>query len=89
MVHERRKSRTAARATRPDASRSSAERIATALGIVAHRGWVSAAELAGAMGVDRSTGWRLARDEWRQTVEDGSADGAGAADDEERPEVSV
>ena len=61
MVHERRKGRPAARATGPDPSKSSAERIATALGIVGQRGWVSAAELASAMGVDRSTGWRLAR----------------------------
>ena len=61
MVHERRKGRPAARATGRNPSKSSAERIATALGIVGQRGWVSAAELASAMGVDRSTGWRLAR----------------------------
>jgi IclR family transcriptional regulator, acetate operon repressor len=42
-------------------ARPGVERIATALDIVAERGWVSAAELAAAMGVDRSTGWRLAR----------------------------
>jgi DNA-binding IclR family transcriptional regulator len=42
-------------------SRSNLERIATALDIVGERGWVSAAELASAMAVDRSTGWRLAR----------------------------
>jgi IclR family acetate operon transcriptional repressor len=42
-------------------ARPSVERIATALDIVAARGWVSAAELATALGVDRSTGWRLAR----------------------------
>jgi IclR family transcriptional regulator, KDG regulon repressor len=48
MVHQRGKA-------------SSAARIASALDIVAERGWVSAAELAAALGVDRSTGWRLAR----------------------------
>lgn len=37
------------------------ERIALALGFVAERGWVSAAELSTALGVDRSTGWRLAK----------------------------
>ncbi len=45
----------------PAGARPSVERIATALDIVAARGWVSAAELATALGVDRSTGWRLAR----------------------------
>lgn len=35
--------------------------MAAALGIVADRGWVSAADLAAALEVDRSTGWRLAR----------------------------
>lgn len=43
------------------AARPGVERIAAALDIVAQRGWVSASELAVAMGVDRSTGWRLAR----------------------------
>lgn len=52
MVHDGRK---------PSPARPSVERIAAALEIVADRGWVSAAELASAMGVDRSTGWRLAR----------------------------
>lgn len=37
------------------------ERIAAALEFVAGRGWVSAGELSAALGVDRSTGWRLAR----------------------------
>src|SRR4051794_22670987 len=41
--------------------RPSVERIASALEIVADQGWVTAAGLASAMGVDRSTGWRLAR----------------------------
>jgi IclR family acetate operon transcriptional repressor len=40
---------------------SAPARIAAALGIVADRGWVSAADLAAGLGVDRSTGWRLAR----------------------------
>jgi IclR family transcriptional regulator, acetate operon repressor len=44
-----------------EAPRSSVERIAAALDIVADRGWVSAADLAAGMGVDRSTGWRIAR----------------------------
>lgn len=35
--------------------------MAAALDIVADRGWVTAAELAAAMDVDRSTGWRIAR----------------------------
>jgi len=43
------------------AARAGVERIAAALDIVADRGWVSASELAVAMGVDRSTGWRVAR----------------------------
>jgi DNA-binding IclR family transcriptional regulator len=41
--------------------RPSVERVASALEIVADQGWVTAAGLASAMGVDRSTGWRLAR----------------------------
>lgn len=45
----------------PSPSRPSVERIAAALEFVADHGWVSAAELAAALGVDRSTGWRLAR----------------------------
>jgi len=49
MVHDGRK---------PQAS---VERMAAALGIVAARGWVSAADLAAELGVDRSTGWRVAR----------------------------
>lgn len=44
-----------------DGGRPGVERIALALDIVAARGWISAAELAAAMGVDRSTGWRVAR----------------------------
>lgn len=48
MVHPRRKV-------------SAADRIATALDVVAARGWLTASELASAMAVDRSTGWRLAR----------------------------
>ena len=43
------------------AGRSAIDRIATALDVVATRGWVSATELGDALGVDRSTGWRLAR----------------------------
>ena len=57
--HERNLSRT--RSAASDGARPGVERIATALDIVATRGWVSAAELAAEMGVDRSTGWRLAR----------------------------
>ena len=57
--HERKLSRT--RSAASDGARPGVERIATALDIVAARGWVSAAELAAEMGVDRSTGWRLAR----------------------------
>ena len=41
--------------------RPSVERVAAALEIVAGQGWVTAAGLASALGVDRSTGWRLAR----------------------------
>ncbi|MGH2474739.1 MAG: IclR family transcriptional regulator [Candidatus Limnocylindrales bacterium] len=52
MVHEARNQVT---------SRSGVERIAAALEVVAARGWVSAADLAADLGVDRSTGWRLAR----------------------------
>lgn len=52
MVHDERN---------PPGARSSVERIAAALDIVAARGWVSAADLATELGVDRSTGWRLAR----------------------------
>jgi DNA-binding IclR family transcriptional regulator len=37
------------------------DRVARALDVVADRGWLTAAELATALGVDRSTGWRLAR----------------------------
>jgi IclR family transcriptional regulator, acetate operon repressor len=39
----------------------SVPRIAAALDVVATHGWISAADLAAALGVDRSTGWRLAR----------------------------
>ncbi len=60
MVQQRRK-RSVEPATGDDGGRSAAARIAAALHIVAARGWVSAAELAGQLGVDRSTGWRLAR----------------------------
>lgn len=52
MVHDERN---------PPTSRTGVERIADALGIVAARGWISAADLATELGVDRSTGWRLAR----------------------------
>lgn len=52
MVHDGRK---------PSPGRPSVERIAAALEIVADRGWLSASELATELGVDRSTGWRLAR----------------------------
>lgn len=52
MVHQPRKRST---------SRSTVDRVAAALEVVADRGWVTAAELAAAMAVDRSTGWRLAR----------------------------
>lgn len=41
--------------------RTGVERIAAALEIVGERGWIGATELAAALGVDRSTGWRLAR----------------------------
>lgn len=57
--HEGNPSRT--RSTAGDGARPSVDRTAAALRIVAERGWVSASELASAMGVDRSTGWRLAR----------------------------
>ncbi|MEX1172531.1 MAG: IclR family transcriptional regulator [Chloroflexota bacterium] len=49
MVHDERK------------PRSSVERIVAALTIVGARGWISAADLAAELGVDRSTGWRVAR----------------------------
>ncbi|CAN5454800.1 IclR family transcriptional regulator [soil metagenome] len=49
MVHDERK------------PRSTVERIAAALSIVGSRGWISAADLAAELGVDRSTGWRVAR----------------------------
>ncbi|MFP5343702.1 MAG: IclR family transcriptional regulator [Candidatus Limnocylindria bacterium] len=45
----------------PPTGRTSVERIAEALGVVAARGWISAADLAAELGVERSTGWRLAR----------------------------
>jgi DNA-binding IclR family transcriptional regulator len=45
----------------PAEGRSGVDRIAAALDIVAAHGWVSAAQLSAALGVDRSTGWRLAR----------------------------
>lgn len=48
-------------ARKPPDGRSGVARMATALAVVADRGWVSAADLAAALGVDRSTGWRLAR----------------------------
>jgi DNA-binding IclR family transcriptional regulator len=44
-----------------DGARSAVARIATALEVVAEHGWISAAELAAELGVDRSTGWRVAR----------------------------
>jgi DNA-binding IclR family transcriptional regulator len=44
-----------------EATHRGVERIAAALGFVAGRGWVSAAELGAALDVDRSTAWRLAR----------------------------
>ena len=52
MVHDERN---------PLVGRTGVERIADALAIVAARGWISAADLAAELGVDRSTGWRLAR----------------------------
>jgi len=52
MVHQRGKRSTGG---------STVERMASALDVVADRGWVSAADLAAAMAVDRSTGWRIAR----------------------------
>jgi DNA-binding IclR family transcriptional regulator len=64
MVHQPRKSASpdsTPDGVTPDGARSSVERIRTALELVAGRGWMSASELALAMGVDRSTGWRLAR----------------------------
>lgn len=60
MVHHARQPSTGG--SGPDrAARPGVERVAAALDIVAQRGWISASELATAMGVDRSTGWRLAR----------------------------
>ncbi len=46
---------------RPIATQGSVSRVAAALETVAARGSVSAAELSSALGVERSTGWRLAR----------------------------
>jgi DNA-binding IclR family transcriptional regulator len=46
---------------RTSGARGGVERVAAALDLVAARGWVSAAELAAGLGVDRSTGWRIAR----------------------------
>jgi DNA-binding IclR family transcriptional regulator len=60
MVHDRRKPPTD-RSAASAAARSGVGRIALALDVVAARGWVSAAELATELDVDRSTGWRLAR----------------------------
>src|SRR6478609_2000544 len=60
MVHQRRKPASPLDAS-ADGARGSVERIRTALELVAGRGWMSASELALALGVDRSTGWRLAR----------------------------
>ena len=60
MVHDKRKG-ASGKGTASDGARPGVERIATALDVVAARGWVSAAELAAELGVDRSTGWRLAR----------------------------
>ena len=45
---------------RCDGARTGVDRIRSALELVAAEGWMSATELAVAMGVDRSTGWRLA-----------------------------
>lgn len=45
----------------PPSGRTTVERVAEALAIVAARGWITAADLAAELGVDRSTGWRLAR----------------------------
>lgn len=64
MVHDRRKpltDRSAASSAASSAARSGVARIALALDVVAARGWISAAELATELDVDRSTGWRLAR----------------------------
>lgn len=52
MVHEPRN---------PSSRRPGVERIAATLEVVGARGWISAADLAAELGVDRSTGWRLAR----------------------------
>jgi DNA-binding IclR family transcriptional regulator len=60
MVHDPRNPATD-RSAAPGTVRSGVERIAAALDVVAGRGWISAADLAVALGVDRSTGWRLAR----------------------------
>lgn len=52
MVHDRGK---------PSATRAGVDRVAAALSIVADHGWIRATDLAAELGVDRSTGWRLAR----------------------------
>lgn len=60
MVHRPRKPESARGAT-PEHMRTGVDRIRSALELVAAQGWMSAAELAAAMDVDRSTGWRLAK----------------------------
>ena len=60
MVHQVGNDPTAP-STPPNGARPSVDRIVAALDLVAARGWVSAAEIAVGLGVDRSTGWRLAR----------------------------
>ncbi len=56
MVHPPRKP--GARSS--DHARPGVERVRQALELVADQGWMRASELAAALGVDRSTGWRLA-----------------------------
>jgi DNA-binding IclR family transcriptional regulator len=60
MVHRPRKPESADGAS-PDVARTGVDRIRSALEIVAAQGWMSATELAAAMSVDRSTGWRVAK----------------------------
>lgn len=60
MVHDGRKPTSRGPAT-SDGVRAGVDRIRLALELVAARGWLSTSELAAAMGVDRSTGWRTAK----------------------------
>ncbi len=61
MVHDVRNSSSDPAAGAKEGARAGVERVAAVLDIVAAHGWISAAGLATEMGVDRSTGWRLAR----------------------------